>query len=263
MCPSDWTWILKIPIGPPKSGSDVICINKYSGAEPSFGGEFIYTVSSPHIPSGEDDAYALLKITNLRINFTKLHTLGNDGELLKEANRRPEIEKKYWYAHDELVVGGSCSCYGHAQRCAPHKANIPGMVDGRCECTHNTKGPNCEQCQANYCTGLAQNISSAIQRIPINAPGFQVGVELPARLIEARKFVKALVRKTDRINNMPRDVALANNNNDVNVLLHRAREIVAECVCTEEALVEDFEKLLEFLLDFYHLITYQYLATVV
>uniref|UniRef100_A0A914GVU5 Uncharacterized protein n=1 Tax=Globodera rostochiensis TaxID=31243 RepID=A0A914GVU5_GLORO len=116
---------------------------------------------------------------------------------------------------------------------------------------------------ANYCTGLARDISSAILRIPINAPGFQVGVELPARLIEARKFVKALVCKTDRINNMPRDVALASNNNDVNILLHRAREIVAECVGTDEALAEDFEKLLEFLLDFYHLITYQYLATVV
>uniref|UniRef100_A0A183CJC6 Corrinoid adenosyltransferase n=1 Tax=Globodera pallida TaxID=36090 RepID=A0A183CJC6_GLOPA len=117
--------------------------------------------------------------------------------------------------------------------------------------------------EANYCTELARNICSAIHRIPINALGFHVGVQLPARLIEARKFVKALARKTDRINNMPRNVALANNNNDVTVLLRRAREIVAECVGTEAALVEDIEKLLDFLLTFHQLITYQYLATVV
>uniref|UniRef100_A0A183C9U7 Mediator of RNA polymerase II transcription subunit 22 n=1 Tax=Globodera pallida TaxID=36090 RepID=A0A183C9U7_GLOPA len=49
----------------------------------------------------------------------------------------------------------------------------------------------------------------------------------------------------DRINNMPQNVASANNNYDVTVLLRRAREIVDECVGTAEALVEDFEKLLE------------------
>lgn len=58
-----------------------------------------------------------------------------------------------------MVVRGSCSCYGHASRCLPglptEGYNYPvhidssrtDMVHGRCECTHNTKGPNCNECE--------------------------------------------------------------------------------------------------------------------
>jgi laminin beta 1 len=48
-----------------------------------------------------------------------------------------------------MTIRGSCSCYGHADMCLPEKeehTHNQEMVHGICDCTHNTRGNNCEYC---------------------------------------------------------------------------------------------------------------------
>ena len=106
--------------------------------------------NSPGFNPYSQEVQDLLKTTNLRVTFTKLHTLGD--EKLQESNAI-NIREKYYYSIYDMVVRGSCSCYGHAARCIPEKEehkDIPGMVHGKCECDHNTKGNNCEHCMDFY-----------------------------------------------------------------------------------------------------------------
>ncbi|XP_040566371.1 laminin subunit beta-1 isoform X1 [Lepeophtheirus salmonis] len=142
-----------VPVGVPKYLNETVCQTRYSRQIPSTKGSVIYRVlpsnvniRSPGFNPYSQEVQTLLKTTNMRIHMTRLHSLGDENLL-------SDIKEKYYYAIYDMTIRGSCSCYGHAERCLPDKeehANIPGMVHGRCDCTHNTKGNNCEFCQDDF-----------------------------------------------------------------------------------------------------------------
>ncbi|XP_075996664.1 laminin subunit beta-4 [Genypterus blacodes] len=148
-CALHFPWVSTEPAD---SVDDVVCDDRYSGSEPSTKGEVVlkaldptFDIEDPYTPHIQD----LIRMTNIRVNFTRLFTL---GDTLLGRRRRNPLDK-YFYAVYDMVVRGSCFCNGHASQCVSVDGGRGdvftqrGMVHGRCVCQRNTAGENCERCQ--------------------------------------------------------------------------------------------------------------------
>ncbi|XP_063363612.1 laminin subunit beta-1-like [Cydia amplana] len=126
---------------------EVACESLYSGVIPSTDGIFNLRFLPLGVGPYSEEAKIFLRTTNLRINFTKLHSFASNGEILYNSDNRAAIGDNY-YAIKKITVLGSCFCNGHAARCIPFSGNDSNdnMVYGRCKCAHNTLGINCELC---------------------------------------------------------------------------------------------------------------------
>ncbi|XP_028398055.1 laminin subunit beta-1-like [Dendronephthya gigantea] len=137
-----------VPVVPQPDITSPYCSSDYSDIEPSSGGEVVYKALKGDEDASDVKIQNLLRMTNIRINFTKLNTLGDDI-----IDNSLETNRNYYYAVNWISIRGSCSCYGHAKQCLPgpnEYNNKPGMVHRICNCTHNTKGVNCEECKDLY-----------------------------------------------------------------------------------------------------------------
>ncbi|XP_078794464.1 laminin subunit beta-4 isoform X3 [Oryzias latipes] len=131
---------------PAASIDDIICDSRFSGPEPSTGGEVVLQALDPMFEI--EDPYAakikdLISVTNIRLNFTRLPSL---EDTLSARSQRSPVDKNY-YALFNMVIQGSCFCNGHGSQCVSVAGGQPGMVNARCVCHHNTAGDNCERCQ--------------------------------------------------------------------------------------------------------------------
>ncbi|KAG7272774.1 hypothetical protein CRUP_036834 [Coryphaenoides rupestris] len=120
---------------------EAVCTDSHTDVHPLSGGLIAFSTLDGRPSAHDFDNSPVLQdwvtATDIRVTFSRLHTLGDENDDDSEVAR-----DSYFYAVSDLQVGGRCKCSGHASRCV--KDRDGGLV---CECKHNTAGPECDRCK--------------------------------------------------------------------------------------------------------------------
>uniref|UniRef100_A0A8D0L970 Netrin-1 n=1 Tax=Sphenodon punctatus TaxID=8508 RepID=A0A8D0L970_SPHPU len=117
---------------------EAVCSEAQTGARPLTGGLVAFLPLSGRSSARRFEDSPVLQdwvtATDLRVSFERMH-------------RVPGLRRRdATYGVSELQVGGRCKCNGHASQCTTGQYREAP----RCECRHNTAGPECETCKAFY-----------------------------------------------------------------------------------------------------------------
>lgn len=121
--------------------SKALCTSEFSDISPLTGGNVVFRTLDGR-PSAKDilrspELRDFVTATDIRIMLTRHNTFGD------EVFGDDDVLRSYWYAVDDLIVGGRCKCNGHASECIKLEGEDNKLT---CKCEHNTTGVNCERC---------------------------------------------------------------------------------------------------------------------
>ncbi|XP_066498141.1 netrin-1b [Hoplias malabaricus] len=128
---------------------EAVCTDSHADMRPLAGGLIAFSTLDGRPSAHDFDNSPVLQdwvtATDVRVTFSRLHTLGDENDDDSELAR-----DSYYYAVSDLQVGGRCKCNGHASKCVRERGGGEGSGgEGNlvCECKHNTAGPECERCK--------------------------------------------------------------------------------------------------------------------
>ncbi|CAL8302627.1 unnamed protein product [Merluccius merluccius] len=134
---------------------EAVCTDSHTDMRPLAGGLIAFSTLDGRPSAHDFDNSPVLQdwvtATDVRVTFSRLHTLGDENEDDSELAR-----DSYFYAVSDLQVGGRCKCNGHASKCVRERDRDGDRDRDRdgggggglvCECKHNTAGPECDRCK--------------------------------------------------------------------------------------------------------------------
>ncbi|KAI3381409.1 hypothetical protein SNEBB_000855 [Seison nebaliae] len=138
---------------------EAICSTRYSKSVPLENGEIAIRLISNRPSARNFSRSEVLQdwttATHVKFQFLRPITFA----VYAKSGDSESVMQRYYYAINEIRIGGRCLCNGHADQCVETEVDVKNdelaettvkKVEYRCNCQHNTCGMNCDEC----CSGF-------------------------------------------------------------------------------------------------------------